>query len=147
MKTLIICYGNPSRRDDGVAWYVADKLQAHHVPDVEILKAHQLEVDMAETIGNYEMVIFVDAAIPDNNPLPISREDVVPSRGSHAVAHYLTPGDLLALSRDLYGKQPRAVAFGIRGQDFNFGEELSPEVRESADHVVKCIEENWVCHA
>ena len=138
MKTLVIGYGNESRRDDGVGRYVIEQLAQHDLPDVELQTAHQLEVELAETLTHYDRVIFVDAAIPDA-PVPIQRSVVTPTFQSHAVAHYLTPPDVLSLSETLYGHVPQAVLFSIRGRDFNFGTELSPEVETAGQQVVEQI--------
>ena len=138
MKTLVIGYGNESRRDDGVGRYVIEQLSKLHLPDVELQTAHQLEVELAETLTHFDRVIFVDAAIPAA-PLAIQRSVVTPTFQSHAVAHYLTPPDVLSLSETLYGHVPQAVLFSIRGRDFNFGTELSPEVEKAGRQVVDQI--------
>lgn len=135
MKTLIIGYGNCSRRDDGVGWYVVDRLRQCGLEPAELMTAHQLEVELADMIRHYDVVIFVDAATRDA-PRAIERRQVHPQYQSHAVAHYLTPFDLLALSQTLYHAAPRGLLFSIRGEDFDFGETLSPTVRECADKVV-----------
>lgn len=124
MKTLILGYGNCSRRDDGVGWFVIERLQQAPLPDVELLTAHQLEVDQAEVISRFDNIIFVDAAVPQS-PRPITETIVQPRFQSHAVAHYLTPSDLVSLSDTLYGHVPRAFLFSIRGTDFGFGAGLS----------------------
>lgn len=136
MKTLVIGYGNDSRNDDGVGWFVVAALQPHSLPGVVFETAHQLEVDFAETVLDYDRVVFVDAAIPQS-PTPWRREDVQAGFQSHAVAHFLTPADVLGLSRTLYGRAPRGVLFSIRGHDFNFGTTLSPATRQAADEVVQ----------
>jgi hydrogenase maturation protease len=138
MKTLVIGYGNDSRRDDGVGRYVIEQLAKHDLPDVELQTAHQLEVELAETLTHFDRVIFVDAAIPEA-PALIQRSVVTPTFQSHAVAHYLTPPDVLSLSETLYGHVPQAVMFSIRGRDFNFGAELSPEVEDAGQQVVQQI--------
>jgi hydrogenase maturation protease len=141
MKTLVIGYGNRSRRDDGVGWVVVERLRQLGLPaDVAFLTVHQLEVEMAETLTGYEAVVFVDAAIPES-PQAIQRAIVGPQLQSHPVAHFLTPSDVLSLCQTLYGHMPHAVLFSIRGRDFNFGEELSPEVERAAGEVVNQIEQ------
>ena len=124
MKILVLGYGNSSRRDDGVGWSVVECLQPARLPDVELLTAHQLEVDQAEIVSRFDYVIFVDAAVPQS-PKAITETVVQPRFQSHAVAHYLTPSDLVSLSDTLYGRVPRAVLFSIRGTDFGFGAGLS----------------------
>jgi hydrogenase maturation protease len=140
VKTLILGYGNQSRRDDGVGWFVLEQLAALKLPGVELETAHQLEIEAAETISRFDRVIFVDAAIPEA-PEPIQRSEVTPHFQSHAVAHYLTPADVLSLCQTLYQRQPKAVLYSIRGNDFNFGTTLTPEVEQAAREVVKQIVE------
>ncbi len=140
MKTLIIGYGNQSRRDDGVGWFVLAQLAALNLPGVVLESSQQLEIEVSETISHFDAVIFVDAAIPEA-PEPVQRSVVTPKFHSHAVAHYLTPADVLSLCKTLYGREPRAVLFSIRGRDFNFGTTLSPEVEQAAREVVQQIAE------
>jgi len=135
VKTLVLGYGNRSRNDDGVGWFVIERLEELKLAGVELLASHQLEVDHAEIISRYDTVVFVDATIPQS-PLPLARTVVKPRFRSHAVAHYLTPGDLLELAMTLFGRAPSAVLFTIRGQDFNFGTTLSPETERSAREAV-----------
>jgi hydrogenase maturation protease len=139
MKTLIAGYGNNSRRDDGAGWFVIDQLAALDLPGVDLYTSHQLEVELAETLTAYETVIFVDAAVPEA-PEAVQRSVVTPRFQGHAVAHYLTPSDLLSLCKNVYGHQPAAILFTIRGRDFNFGMTLSPEVEQAAREVVRQIE-------
>jgi len=140
MKTLVLGYGNRSRTDDGAGWFVLERLQELGLPNVELLTSHQLDVDHAELITGFDEVIFVDAAIPQS-PQPIALTVVHPGFRSHAVAHYLTPGDLLALAQTLFGRAPRGILFSIRGSDFNFGTTLSPATERAARDVVRQIED------
>ena len=82
----------------------------------------------------------MDAAIPET-PEAVQRSVVTPNFQSHAVAHYLTPADVLSLCQTLYQREPKAVLFSIRGRDFNFGTTLTPEVEQAAREVVKQIAE------
>lgn len=139
-KTLVIGYGNDSRNDDGAGWFVVNELSKRNLPGVTLEVAHQLEVDFAETVRDYDRVIFVDAAIPESAE-PWWTQEVTPGFQSHAVAHFMLPGDVLGLCQTLYGVAPQGVLFSIRGSDFNFGMELSPETRQSAEEVVERIAE------
>ena len=140
MKTLVLGYGNRSRNDDGVGWFVVERLQELQLPNVELLTSHQLDVDHAELITGFDEVVFVDAAVPQS-PQLITLTVVEPCFRSHAIAHYLTPGDLLALAQTLFGHAPRAVLFSIRGSDFNFGTTLSPVTERAARGVVHQIQD------
>ena len=142
MKTLILGYGNSSRRDDGVGWFVVERLQQARLAGVELLAMHQLEVDQAEVISRFDNVIFVDAAVPQSSK-PVAETNVRPEFRSHAVAHYLTPADLVSLSDTLYGHVPRAVLFSIRGTDFGFGTGLSESTEkwalETVDRITRLV--------
>jgi hydrogenase maturation protease len=140
MKTLVIGYGNESRRDDGIGWFVAGELAARNLPGVDVQTPHQLEVELAADLAGYDRVIFIDASVPES-PDAIRCSAVAASFESHAVAHYLTPADVLSLSRTLYGHDPRAILFSIRGDDFDFGMFLTPRVEQAGREVVRRIEE------
>ena len=140
VKTLILGYGNGSRRDDGVGWFVVERLEALSLGGVEFMTAHQLEVDHAEVISRFDNVIFVDAAVPQS-PKPINATVVQPRFQSHAVAHYLTPSDLVSLSDTLYGHVPRAFLFSIRGSNFGFGVGLSSATEGWGLEVVQRIQQ------
>ena len=99
MKTLVLGYGNRSRTDDGVGWFVLERLQELALRNVELLTSHQLDVDHAELITGFDEVIFVDAAIPQS-PQPIALTVVHPGFRSHAVAHYLTAGRSAGVGAD-----------------------------------------------
>jgi hydrogenase maturation protease len=138
MKTLVIGYGNGSRCDDAVGRHVVESLASLNLPGVELETAHQLEVELAERLKQFDRVIFVDAATPEA-PIAIQVSKVRPDFQSHAVAHYLTPPDVLSLCETLYGHRPQAWLFSIRGHDFGFGTTLSPDVEEAARAVVRQI--------
>jgi hydrogenase maturation protease len=140
VNTLIIGYGNQSRRDDGVGWFILEQLAALNLPGVVLETSQQLEIEASETISRFDAVIFVDAAIPEA-PEAIQRSVVAPNFQSHAVAHYLTPADVLSLCKTLYGREPKAVLFSIRCCEFNFGTTLTPEVEQAARDVVNQIAE------
>jgi hydrogenase maturation protease len=143
MKTLVIGYGNDSRNDDGAGWFVVAELAKLGLPDVTLQTAQQLDVDFAEIVRDFEQVIFVDAAVPESAG-PWTRTEITPWFQPHAVAHFLTPADVLGLSQSLYGRAPRGVAFAIRGRDFNFGTTISPETAQAAREVVKQIRDGVV---
>jgi hydrogenase maturation protease len=138
MKILAIGYGNPSRNDDGVGWVVIEQLKKLALPDVELMTAHQLEVEMTDTIQHFDAVIFVDAATPRGSQA-VGRTVVQPRFEHHAVAHFLTPADLIALCQTLYGRRPHAILFSIRGHNFNFGSLLSSATEHAARDVVRQI--------
>jgi len=152
-RALVIGYGNPSRRDDGVGHYVVNALRQRlgQIPlgaeeegfdklgqDVDTLCLQQLIPELAETVAGYDLVIFVDAhtgAYPEDLKVARLQPDYRPTPTSH----YFKPEMVLALAKALHGSEPQALAISIRGYDFNFGTELSPETRRHADLAVERI--------
>lgn len=138
MRVLLIGYGNPSRRDDGVGWFVAARVRDRELPGVEVLTAHQLEVEHAETIAGFEDVVFVDAAAV-GQPGTLSVKELQPRIATHAITHYLTPEDVLGLSFALFGARPRALLLSVVGVNFDFGEDLSPPALAGAERAIQFI--------
>jgi len=141
---LVVGYGNPGRRDDGVGHYVAERIE-QLTGDVETLHCnvstlmlHQLGPELAETIKDYDLVIFVDAHSGEcaEGMRMVSVESAYcPS----AFTHFMNPGSLLALVMSLYHRKPQAFIVSIRGYDFDFGTELSTETQKWADMAVEQI--------
>jgi len=151
---LIIGYGNPSRRDDGVGLAVVNSLRQRlgRLPldegddgfselgsEVDTLFLQQLMPELAETLTGYDRVWFVDAHL-GVYPELIRRTVITAQLDLASVSHHLKPETLLVLAKQLYGHAPAAELISIRGFDFDFGEELSAATSEGVQQVV---EELW----
>jgi hydrogenase maturation protease len=140
-RVLIIAYGNPLRSDDGVAWRVADALEAKRpAAEVELLRVHQLAPEVAETISHFNAVIFVDAAEGTGEAGEVQCQEVSPSADGARYSHHLTPGAVVALSKDLYGASPRAFSVTLTGESFEHGEALSSVVVAALPALIARIE-------
>lgn len=154
---LIVGCGNASRRDDGVGLYVirgiAERL---HLADVgaedearlegmvasaagalrvELRFEQQLDIVLADELGAVDLFIVVDAhtgAYPET----LRRVELEPGYESSITSHHLTPETLAGLSQALHQRAPRTIVYSIRGFDFNFGEELTPQTQEAADQAI-----------
>jgi hydrogenase maturation protease len=157
-RVLIIGYGNPYRRDDGVAYHVINVIrQQQGRPllaqdddgmddlghEVDTLMQHQLLPELTPLLRGYQSVIFVDAhtaACPDK----VRVVPVEPQYGFHAVTHHVSPGMLLDLARQSQGNSPQGWLVSIRGDDFDFGDSLSPSclqaVPEAAEKIIELIQ-------
>lgn len=150
-STLIIGYGNVSRRDDGVALHILRRLRARlGLPPDDLIEpgesagaalamvcVHQLVPELAETLISYDTVVFVDAHVKGAGWDPLHWQEVEPAYRSGMVSHHLKPAALLALNRSLYGRSPTGYLLSVLGHDFDFGEELSPETNELAEQAVE----------
>ncbi|MCL4504583.1 MAG: hydrogenase maturation protease [Chloroflexi bacterium] len=166
-KSLIVGYGNPDRQDDGVAWHILKALGRQFgrigpdespdditdldlgelqgrdgVPD--LLGELQLTPEIAETLAAYDKVCFVDAhtgAYPqDVNIAPLEAR-----YQSSPFTHHLTPDTCLELARAAYGRAPEALVVSVRGYQFGFSHELSPQTaalaEEAAGRIAAWIKE------
>lgn len=153
-RTLIIGYGNPYRRDDGVAWHIINAIRAHlglgplaREDDgedqlggaVDTLMLHQLLPELAPLFKDYGQVVFVDAhagSIPENVRVIAVEEEY----GFQAVTHHMSPGMMLRLAREVSGEAPpQGWLVSVRGADFDFGEELSEPCRAFAAEATAII--------
>lgn len=136
-QAIVIGYGNPSRCDDSVGHYIVDKIAEAAGDSIDCLACYQLDIELADTIKDYELIIFTDAHV--NFPEELRVVDVEPIFSSSAFTHLFTPGSLLSLANTLYQKTPRAFLVSVRGHDFSFGTELSEKTQKSADMAVTRI--------
>lgn len=153
-RTLLIAYGNPSRRDDGVGFHVLNALRRKlgRAPltleedgtdelggKIDTICLHQLAPELAEWVAEYDMVVFIDAHVPDAYPELIREESVGMECSIGLVTHHMKPEMIMAMARALYGRAPAAWLISIRGHDFDFGTELSPQtaavVADAAERV------------
>jgi hydrogenase maturation protease len=153
-KTLVIGFGNVYRRDDGVGYVVVNAIRSRlgRLPldvdedgfddlghEVDTLILHQLVPELADSVAPYDLVVFVDAHV-GYVPELVYEEELTACYKSATVSHTLHPCSLLAITQEIYDRQPRGVLLSIRGYDFEFGEGLSDRtaalVSEAVDRVL-----------
>jgi hydrogenase maturation protease len=125
---LVLGYGNPGRRDDGLGPALAEQLDAGELDGLRISVGYQLNIEDAATLSAHPAVLFVDAS--KEGPAPFSLHRVYPDRTITFTSHAVGPASLLALSAEHFGHRPRACLLAIRGYDFSLGDGLS----ENAAH-------------
>jgi hydrogenase maturation protease len=129
--TLILGYGNPLRADDGLGRRVAEQLGG--------MSVHQLAPELAETISQADIVIFVDA-VETGTPGEWNCTEVVPGEsGGRLFTHQVDPSTLLEAARVLYGHAPRGWLFTVAGECFDLREGLSASVTNALPAVIKAI--------
>jgi len=129
-RVLVIGFGNPGRRDDGLGPALVRELEALDLPGVTLDADYQLTVEDGAAAAEADAVVFVDAAC--NGPAPFSFTPLEPGDARSFSTHSVQPAGVLAIARDLFGKTPAAYILGIRGYEFNeFGEGLSAAASEN----------------
>ncbi len=129
--TLLLGWGNDGRRDDGLGPALVRLLAERRLPGLTVGSNYQLQVEDAYDVARYPRVIFVDA--DRSGPEPFSFQRLAPTpQGLSFSSHSVTPGGVLALTRELFGSEPEAWLLGIRGYDFDrFESSLSEKARDN----------------
>ncbi|MCX7682509.1 MAG: hydrogenase maturation protease [Anaerolineae bacterium] len=140
-RILVCGFGNVYRRDDGAGYAVINALRERlgrppldllddgftdlgHTLDTIVL--HQLMPELAETLADYDLVVFIDAHM-GNVAEEVREERLEAAHRTPFVHHQMHPATLLALAQQMYGRAPVGILLSVRGYDFDFGTGLSPE--------------------
>jgi hydrogenase maturation protease len=150
---LLIGYGNPGRRDDGLGPALAAEMEALALPGLDVDSDYQLTVEDSHAVAGYDLVIFADAALEGREPYyfrPLAPRLDGPAGG--VSSHGVEAEEVLALAGQLFDARPEAYVLGIRGYEFNrFEEGLSERGRanlEAArDFLIRIIREKSFAEA
>ena len=147
-RILIVAYGNPLRCDDAVAWHAADALEGKFPEsEVEILRLHQLAPEVADSVRERELVLFVDAACVDDikNSCPgdirvceVSSAEIRERAGHFSHVH--SPAKVLRFAQELYDQTPKAFVITVAGENFGHGESLSVPATSALPELVTSIQ-------
>ena len=137
-QLLLIGYGNPLRRDDGVGPRVVEAVAALNLAGVSVIVQHQLVPELAEAISGARTVIFVDGSAKAGDGVGL---DEIHARDvEQTLAHTSDPRSLLALTKQIFGRSPPAWSLAIPVKDLGFGEGLSPEAQDGLEVAVRKIQ-------
>lgn len=134
---LVIGFGNPLRRDDGLGAVVANEVG--HRLDVAVLAPQQLLPEHTDIVRRALSVVFVDASIGVEPPGNVTCTAIKPAEYP-AYGHVIAPADLLCLTRMAFGWVPKAWLITVAGESFEFGTQLSPAVRAAVPKVIELVE-------
>jgi hydrogenase maturation protease len=152
-RNIIIGFGNIDRADDGVAYVVVNKLRERlkqkklgeedsgleelgSEPDSIFL--HQLVPEIMDLLIDYDQIIFVDAHVGDNLD-DLNHVPVLPDNVSSTFTHHMTPSAFLSFLKILYHHEATGHLISIRGHNFDFNRNLSPETSLLIDPAVEKI--------
>jgi hydrogenase maturation protease len=134
-RVLVLGYGNPGRRDDGLGPAFASAVAAWELTGVTVDHDYQLAVEDAARVAEHDAVLFADAEAAGAGPF--SLRELEPGERAGFSTHSVSPGAVLALARDLFGAKTRAFLLGIRGYDFEgYGEGLSAEAAANLERAL-----------
>jgi len=153
-KTLVIGFGNPDRQDDGVAWYILERLAGQlgrtvsesldddlcrMEPSPVLVRMPQLVPEIAEPLSCFARACFVDAHT-GSYAEEIHFTALQPEHQASPFTHHLTSQSCLQLTLSLYGRVPQAVLCSVRGYEFGFGRSLSERTAALAEEALQRIQ-------
>lgn len=131
-RNVVIGYGNRLRGDDGFGPLAAELVAARHLPEFQVIVAHQLGPEHAEPLSEAEQVIFFDAEIA-GEPGTLRATAIAPKEMSCcAIAHHIGPANLLALAQTAYGRAPAAAIITAASRAFAHGTAPGAETQAAA---------------
>jgi hydrogenase maturation protease len=136
LKILVLAIGNSGRSDDGLGWRLGDMVTALNLHEVTVEYRYQLQVEDAQFITQFEVVIFADATEQQIDK-GFSFSKCIPANTYFYSSHRQSPETVLYLSNELYGKFPEAWVLAISGYYWELGEGLS---NHALQNVVKAFE-------
>ncbi len=139
-RALVLGYGNPGRRDDGLGPRLAEAVDRMGLPRVDVESAYQLQAEDAAAVADHDVIVFVDADV--SCPDPFELRPVVPAGEPRFSTHSLAPETVLSMAWKYLEARPEAWILAIRGEDFDgFGEGLSDRARRNLSAALSFIEE------
>lgn len=136
-RVLVYGYGNPGREDDGLGIEMATLVQCwidrHKLDRMATDSNYQLNIEDAETISGWDIVVFVDAS-KDENLNEFSFSKVNPSDAKvEFTMHAVSPSYVLHLCQSLFNSSPETYVLGIKGYEWDFMEELTDRAKLNLD--------------
>ena len=139
-RILIYGYGNPGRFDDGLGIRLAEDLEAwirkNKIDRVDCDTNYQLNIEDAELISKYDLVLFADASEEDIRDVSITRVSPSDSKIEFTM-HAVSPAFVLDLCNQIYGKTPDTWLIHIKGEDWQFKEGLSRVAEKNLSIAIK----------
>lgn len=126
---LVYGIGNPGRRDDGLGVELARRAGKLDLDNLDCDSDYQLNIEDAETISRYDVVVFVDAAFDLDNPFEFM--EIEPAGKTAFTTHELAPESVLALCRELFAGSPKAFILAVRGYKFEVREGITRKAEKN----------------
>jgi len=143
-RCLILACGNTLREDDGVGPSLAQWAEEKWRDDarVRVLCDHQWTPEVAEDVAQAESVIFVDCATDCETGLVRTMAIEPAGDNTRVGTHHLDPGQVLALSKQLYGRLPRSsLLLTVGAGSLELREGFSESVKAALPEASKALEE------
>jgi hydrogenase maturation protease len=133
IQILVYGYGNPGREDDGLGIELVRRLEdwskQSGLQGIAFDSNYQLNIEDAEIISEKDVVIFADASTEEIEDFIYT--EVTGESEVSFTTHAASPGYIVKLCTDLFGKSPRVYLMHIKGYQWEFRESISEKAENN----------------
>lgn len=134
----MFAWGNPSRGDDAVGPWFAERFRCRAGDDFTLVEDFQLQVEHLLDCRDAEMLLFIDACCEGEG---YRFEELTPSRELAHTSHALSPAELLGqYLRVFSAPPPPAFLLAVSGRRFDLGQAMAPSTRASCERALRLVE-------
>ncbi len=138
-RALIIGFGSEIRGDDAFGPQIAYQLEDLVHPAIQVETCQGLTPDIALTMSEMDLVIFIDCAV-GHEPGVINHKEIHTSDDkSLSMVHFLSPESLMTWCGSLYGKLPEAHVFTVTGKCYEISDNLTEPVQQAVPRVIEQV--------
>jgi hydrogenase maturation protease len=138
---LVIGVGNENRADDGVGLIVARRLKERFAEHVRFLEEPSDGTRFLDLWRGSDVTIIIDAVISGAEPGHIhkfdARQSPLPASLFHYSTHSFGVPEAVELARVMDQLPKTIIVYGIEGECFDEGANLSPTVELAAQELVE----------
>jgi hydrogenase maturation protease len=127
---LLIGIGNSGRGDDGLGWEFIERVSGLGYDFLDYEFRYQLQVEDAELIANYDIIVFVDAS-HDQLDGGFEMRRCISASHSYFTTHAQAPEAILHLANNLYNRFPKSYTLAISGEKWEMENSLSLDAKNN----------------
>jgi hydrogenase maturation protease len=140
-RILIYGYGNPGRQDDALGVMLSEKIdswaKSENLPGIDTDQNYQLNIEDADKISQYDLVVFADASVNDIESFQMDR--VLPDMKSDFSMHSVSPSFVTGLCNEAFKKRPEVYQLEIKGYKWEFMEKITENARKNLSSAEKFL--------
>ena len=145
-KILFYGYGNPGRQDDALGISFVDEMErwvrAQNIENIDFDTNYQLNIEDAEEISGYDLVIFADASMEPIKGFEFSKVERSDAQVEFTM-HAVSVSFVVDLCYKMYNKAPDAYLVHLKGYEWelDFDKGLSEQAVENLQGALDFIKE------
>jgi len=138
----MFAWGNPSRGDDGVGPWFADRFCDFHGADFELVEGFQLQVEHLLDCQQADLLLFVDANCDHAAAEDYCFCEIAASQDISHSSHQLTPQELLGHYQRVFNQAPPpAFLLTVPGRQFELGTQMSTTTLQCCEQAAQLAEQ------